>query len=265
MGVRGVKHSEVSKGAQLIGCEAAKTPFKYLRSRSEFRRLHGSVGIVLLLSKKSEVYPEAMWVSVIKAIHGPCGNLDRDIPVGKSSTWLDCIRSISHLKGRGVDLYLCIKKKKTARGGVEGMQMEELTNTISTFEFIEGQDSWSWNMVGEGVFSVSSARRFIDEGLCVLDGSPTRWLKLIPIKVNILAWRLASNTLPTRFNMSLRGLEVPSIACLVSRVVGASGYRYSFVPRLVKLVRWFEIMEGGESLLGRYDVRFVVNHLELSK
>ncbi|GJX83953.1 RNA-directed DNA polymerase, eukaryota [Tanacetum coccineum] len=74
---------------------------------------------------------------------------------------------------------------------------------------------WMWNLDGEGVFSVSSARRFIDEGLCVMDRSPTRWLKLIPIKVNVLAWRLALNKLPTRFNMSLRGLEVLSFNCPV--------------------------------------------------
>ncbi|GKD88956.1 RNA-directed DNA polymerase, eukaryota, partial [Tanacetum coccineum] len=307
-----VKHDEVIRGAHLIECEAAKTPFKYLgvmvgskmshihswdliidkvvARLSNERRRRFLLVVDLLLPKRSffrgmepgvrkaswfswdsvvaskevgglgmsnffamnrallfkwiwrfKAHPEAMWVLVIKAIHGPCGNLDQDNPLGKT--------------GWG----------KNAKRGAEGMQMEELTNTISTLKLVEDQDSWSWNLDGEGVFSVSSARRFIDEGLCVMDGSPTRWLKLIPIKVNILAWCLASNKLPTRFNMSLRGLEVPSIECLVSRVVGDSVYRYFFVSRLVKLVRWFEVKEGGERLLGKYDVRFVVDHLELSK
>ncbi|GJR51414.1 RNA-directed DNA polymerase, eukaryota [Tanacetum coccineum] len=149
-----------------------------------------------------------MWVSVIKAINGPCGNLDRDIPVGKSSTWLDCIRSISHLKGRGVDLYLCMKKKVGDEKNKEVSIHDKVQNGL-LFGFRRTPRGGAED--GEGVFSVSSARRFIDEGLCVMDGSPTRWLKLIPIKVNILAWRLASNKLPTRFNMSLRGLEVSSI------------------------------------------------------
>nr|GEV36318.1 RNA-directed DNA polymerase, eukaryota, reverse transcriptase zinc-binding domain protein [Tanacetum cinerariifolium] len=116
------------------------------------------------------VHPEAMWVSIIKAIHGPCGNLNRDIMAGEGS-----------LKENFPRIFALEENKEV------------------------------WNLDGEGVFLVSSARRFIDEGLCVMDGSPTRWLKLIPIKVNVLAWRLASNKLPTRFNMSLRGLEVPSI------------------------------------------------------
>nr|GFB32724.1 RNA-directed DNA polymerase, eukaryota [Tanacetum cinerariifolium] len=98
------------------------------------------------------------------------------------------------------------------------MQMEELTNLISSFELVVEKDNWVWNLDGEGVFSVSSTRRFIDEGLCVMDGSPTRWLKLIPNKVNVLAWRLASNKLPTRFNMSLRRLEVPLLIVLRKEV-----------------------------------------------
>nr|GEV79593.1 ribonuclease H-like domain-containing protein [Tanacetum cinerariifolium] len=61
-------------------------------------------------------------------------------------------------------------------------------------------------------------RRFIDDGICVLDGSPTKWLNLIPIKINILAWRVALNKLPTRFNMSLRGMEVSTMKCSVCRV-----------------------------------------------
>ncbi|GJU80725.1 RNA-directed DNA polymerase, eukaryota [Tanacetum coccineum] len=73
------------------------------------------------------------------------------------------------------------------QGGAEAIKIEELTNLISSFEFVVEQDNWVWNLDGEGVFSMSPARRFIDEGLCVMEGSPTRWLNLIPIKVNVLA------------------------------------------------------------------------------
>ena len=70
-------------------------------------------------------------------------------------------------------------------------------------------------MERDGEFKICSARRFIDEGLCDMEGMHTRWVKLIPIKVNIFAWRLASNKLPTRFNMLTRGLEIPSTVCPV--------------------------------------------------
>ncbi|GJT35114.1 retrovirus-related pol polyprotein from transposon TNT 1-94 [Tanacetum coccineum] len=178
-----------------------------------------------------KAHPEAMWVSIIKAIYRPCGNLDRDIPVGKSSTWLDYIRSISHLKGRGVDLYLCMKNKVG-----------------------NGNDSLFWleNWLGKGNLKVKYPRLFDleenkevsihDKVQNVLVEDQDSWL-----------WNLdgeALNKLPKRFNMSLRGLAVLSIECPVSRVVGASGYWYFFVSRLVKLVRWFEVKEGGQRLLG---------------
>nr|GEY59961.1 reverse transcriptase domain, reverse transcriptase zinc-binding domain protein [Tanacetum cinerariifolium] len=66
-----------------------------------------------------------------------------------------------------------------------------------------------------GIFLVLSARIHADEGLCIMEGPHTRWSKLVPIKVNILAWRIQLNKLPTRHNMSLRGLDIPSISCLV--------------------------------------------------
>ncbi|GKB60568.1 RNA-directed DNA polymerase, eukaryota [Tanacetum coccineum] len=66
-----------------------------------------------------------------------------------------------------------------------------------------------------GSFSVASTMKFIEEQLSICSGTPTRWIKLVPIKVNILVWRLALDKLPTRLTMSLRGLELPSIHCPV--------------------------------------------------
>ncbi|PWA81896.1 hypothetical protein CTI12_AA184010 [Artemisia annua] len=41
----------------------------------------------------------------------------------------------------------------------------------------------------------------------------TRWFNATIIKVNILAWRVQFNKLPTQLNLSLRGVEIPSILC----------------------------------------------------
>ncbi|GJR99791.1 RNA-directed DNA polymerase, eukaryota, reverse transcriptase zinc-binding domain protein [Tanacetum coccineum] len=41
----------------------------------------------------------------------------------------------------------------------------------------------------------------------------TRWLRVVPIKVNVHAWRVCLDKLPTRANLSLRGMDIPSIAC----------------------------------------------------
>ncbi|GJX63103.1 RNA-directed DNA polymerase, eukaryota, reverse transcriptase zinc-binding domain protein [Tanacetum coccineum] len=45
--------------------------------------------------------------------------------------------------------------------------------------------------------------------------SPTRWNKLVPIKVNIAMWRTENRRLPTRVNLDNRGIDLDSIRCPV--------------------------------------------------
>ncbi|PWA84019.1 reverse transcriptase domain, Reverse transcriptase zinc-binding domain protein [Artemisia annua] len=128
-----------------------------------------------------------------------------------------------------------------------------ITNTkTQQVEFSEDQDRWLWNLVGEGSFSVASTRSFIEEGLCLLDGSPTRWVKLVPIKVNILAWRIALNKIPSRFNMSLRGLDVPSIVCPVFQVGIETTNHFFFSCSVAsaivtRILVWWELPANGFS------------------
>ncbi|GJT92828.1 RNA-directed DNA polymerase, eukaryota [Tanacetum coccineum] len=88
----------------------------------------------------------------------------------------------------------------------------------------------------------------IDKGLCDMDERPTKWLKLIPNKVNVLAWWLASNKLPTRFNMSVRGLEIQSMVCPVCHV-GVETSDHLFFSCLVassimaKVLGWWGILD----------------------
>ena len=60
---------------------------------------------------------------------------------------------------------------------------------------------------------VKSVRNYIDDILLPKDIVPTRWIKVVPIKVNVMAWRVWLDNLPTRYNLSTRGLELPSIIC----------------------------------------------------
>ncbi|GJU71560.1 zinc finger, CCHC-type containing protein [Tanacetum coccineum] len=43
----------------------------------------------------------------------------------------------------------------------------------------------------------------------------TRWNKLIPLKVNILAWRVSNKRIPTRYNLDRRGIDLHSTRCPV--------------------------------------------------
>ena len=104
---------------------------------------------------------------------------------------------------------------KGNQGGAQSSQMEDLQQVAHAVELTMEPNCWFWPLDPSGLFSVASARKFIDEQFSIYNATPTRWIKLVPIKVNILAWRLASDKLPTRLNMSLRGLELPFIHCPV--------------------------------------------------
>ncbi|GKD38272.1 RNA-directed DNA polymerase, eukaryota, reverse transcriptase zinc-binding domain protein [Tanacetum coccineum] len=74
---------------------------------------------------------------------------------------------------------------------------------------------WSWSLDGTGDFSVSSVRRHIDDHVLPSVNKKTIWIKEVPIKINIHAWKVSIDGLPTRFNHSRRGVEIFSIIALV--------------------------------------------------
>nr|GFB34885.1 hypothetical protein [Tanacetum cinerariifolium] len=67
-------------------------------------------------------------------------------------------------------------------------------------------DRWFWDLNGKGVFCVKDARNLIDETFPPKEPIATRWLKIVPIKVNIFAWKLHHDRLPTRANLVRRGM-----------------------------------------------------------
>ncbi|GJX70764.1 hypothetical protein Tco_0307935 [Tanacetum coccineum] len=67
--------------------------------------------------------------------------------------------------------------------------------------------------VSLGEFSIKSVQIYIDDFLLPTEPVQTRSVKVVPIKVNIMAWRVWLDNLPTRFNLSSRGLEILSLSC----------------------------------------------------
>ncbi|GJS19435.1 hypothetical protein Tco_0448067 [Tanacetum coccineum] len=52
------------------------------------------------------------------------------------------------------------------------------------------EDRWTCDLNGEGVFRVKDVRNLLDEHFLPNAGVPTRWIKYVPIKVNIFAWKV---------------------------------------------------------------------------
>nr|GFA18331.1 RNA-directed DNA polymerase, eukaryota, reverse transcriptase zinc-binding domain protein [Tanacetum cinerariifolium] len=62
-------------------------------------------------------------------------------------------------------------------------------------------------------FVVASVRKLIDDGYLPSVSSKTIWINVVPIKINIHAWKVKLDCLPTRLNISRRGMDIDSILC----------------------------------------------------
>nr|GEW75821.1 RNA-directed DNA polymerase, eukaryota, reverse transcriptase zinc-binding domain protein [Tanacetum cinerariifolium] len=90
------------------------------------------------------------------------------------------------------------------KGGIEQVQMANLISNLEGFTLPNMHDRWRWSLSSDGEFSVASVRNLIDDRTLDEVGAKTRWIKYVPIKVNILAWRIKQNNLPSRLNLSRR-------------------------------------------------------------
>ncbi|GJU76808.1 RNA-directed DNA polymerase, eukaryota, reverse transcriptase zinc-binding domain protein [Tanacetum coccineum] len=103
--------------------------------------------------------------------------------------------------------------RRMPRGGVKQMQVDDLINLVQNISLIPMQDRWTWTLNSSGDFSVASVRSYIDTTMLPKGDYQTRWVNLVPIKVNTFAWKVMTNSLPTRFNISRRGIDIDSISC----------------------------------------------------
>ncbi|GJY98272.1 RNA-directed DNA polymerase, eukaryota [Tanacetum coccineum] len=206
----------------------------------------------------------SLWPRLITAIHGV------NHKSSKGSLWLDIIRETQKLSNTSVNILSLMKKKwvmsnkccsvaaklrdsslissfsRSPRGGIEDDQLRLLEGTISPVLLSQSSDRWIWRLDSSGEFSVKSARNYIDDSFLPKSEAPTRWIGSIPIKVNIFAWKVCLDKLPTRLNLSLRGLDIPSILCPNCFVAGESSAHFLFSCDLArqlssKVSRWWEV------------------------
>ncbi|GKB12027.1 RNA-directed DNA polymerase, eukaryota [Tanacetum coccineum] len=136
--------------------------------------------------------------------------------------------------------------RRSPRSGIEEEQLLLLISNTSSVILPNISDRWSWLLDPSGDFSVKSTREFIDDSMLPKTDVPTRWVKSIPIKINIFAWRVSLDKLPTRLNLSLRGLDIPSIICPLCSIAVESTSHLLFSCQLarqlmIKVVHWWEL------------------------
>ncbi|GKC59272.1 hypothetical protein Tco_1086870 [Tanacetum coccineum] len=80
--------------------------------------------------------------------------------------------------------------RRDVRGGAEASQLAHLSALLATVTLSQSEDRWTCDLNGEGVFRVKDVRNLLDEHFLPNAGVPTRWIKYVPIKVNIFAWKV---------------------------------------------------------------------------
>ncbi|GJV92708.1 RNA-directed DNA polymerase, eukaryota [Tanacetum coccineum] len=144
--------------------------------------------------------------------------------------------------------------RRTVRGGVEASQLDLLQKTIEATMLSNMEDRWVWNLNEEGVFQVKDVRTLLDECFLLKAPTATRWVKYIPIKINVFAWKVFLDRLPTRSNLQHCGVHVSDLLYLIySSALEDSSHLFfscSLVRDVVRLVcRWWNL---SWSALGSY-------------
>nr|GEY89976.1 RNA-directed DNA polymerase, eukaryota, reverse transcriptase zinc-binding domain protein [Tanacetum cinerariifolium] len=206
----------------------------------------------------------SLWAKVIRGIHGEDGGLYKNTKFNHHSIWLDIIREIKPLKDKGVDLCSFIHKRmgngifalecaknisvadkmlstnldntlrRRPRSGIEQQQYLQHIAYVRDVNLINMNDRWIWSKEGPGEFSVASARRLSDDQRTSTVSTKTRWVTVVLIKINVFAWKMKLDRLPTRFNISRRGIYIDSILCTSCKVTAETVIHVFFSCHLVR-------------------------------
>ncbi|KAJ0507927.1 putative reverse transcriptase zinc-binding domain-containing protein [Helianthus annuus] len=98
---------------------------------------------------------------------------------------------------------------------VEVVELQHLTALLQHVSASTGADSWVWKLDESGSFNVASIKREIISKNCVIPAYVMDWNNWVPKKVGIVAWRAQKERLPTRFELSRRGIPVQSLECAI--------------------------------------------------
>ena len=109
--------------------------------------------------------------------------------------------------------------RRDVRNGAELQQWLEMVSVLDSVSLSSSADRWFCDFNGDGSFRVKDIRQHIDDLLLPPSMEATRWLKCVPSKINVFAWRARLDRLPTRCNLLYRGVEIESSLCPVCGLV----------------------------------------------
>nr|GEY09458.1 RNA-directed DNA polymerase, eukaryota [Tanacetum cinerariifolium] len=103
--------------------------------------------------------------------------------------------------------------RRNVQDGVEHQHFSELVSMLESVSLSSAQDIWCCDLSGDGEFRVKGIRNQVDDLFLPFHSASTRWVKYIPIKINVFAWRVYHECLPTRSNLFQRRVSLDSLSC----------------------------------------------------
>nr|GEX77529.1 RNA-directed DNA polymerase, eukaryota [Tanacetum cinerariifolium] len=136
--------------------------------------------------------------------------------------------------------------RRTVRRGMEQQQMSDLILILESVSLSTSQDRWICDLSGDGEFRVKEVRIFLDDLFLSSFFEPTRWVKCVPIKIKIFAWRARRDCLPTRSNLARRCVSLESSRCPLCDACKEDIHHVLFRCSLAQLIlrrifRWWEL------------------------
>ncbi|GJV77012.1 RNA-directed DNA polymerase, eukaryota [Tanacetum coccineum] len=222
----------------------------------------------------------SLWFRVIQALHGTSLESHQ---VQITSLWSSILREMHVLVLKGFDLMAHCKKRigdgnNTSfwrdswigdqplcliqiRDGIERQQWMDLISVLDCVILSPTKDRWICDLNGDGLFRVKDIRSSIDSILLPSDAISTRWVKYVPIKINVFVWRARLDRLPTRVNLDRRGVIIDSVLCplcgAVSEDISHVLFRCDLASRIFRRIcRWWELDSQDLSSFADWDVWF---------
>ncbi|GJU53281.1 RNA-directed DNA polymerase, eukaryota [Tanacetum coccineum] len=136
--------------------------------------------------------------------------------------------------------------RRQVRDGAECQQWSDMLSLLGTVTLSSSINRWVCDLNGEGVFHVKEIRSILDDLFLPSAVEATRWVKFIPIKINVFAWRARLDRLPTRCNLFNRGVIMDSSLCPLCGLVPEDSHHVFFQCNLAKIIfhricRWWDL------------------------
>ncbi|GKB47389.1 RNA-directed DNA polymerase, eukaryota [Tanacetum coccineum] len=179
----------------------------------------------------------SLWSRVIKALHGETGNVNASS--GLKTSWTNIVKEVNFLASKGIDLRtpICFKLGNGEKARFwEDIWFDGVPHK-TRFPHVYALESCKDITVASKTSHLNFASSLYGPGTFLA------LVRFVPIKVNVIAWKVKNNSLPTRFNISRRGISINCIKCAICDIgvetVNHLFFSCELVTQLVKMiVRW---------------------------